>query len=178
MRVVGLDLETTGLEVEKGHKIIEAALLTYQDGKLEDTWVQRINPERPIDPGASSAHGIVYADVAGCPKFDVFAKDILDRLSAADLVVIHNAGFDAPFIAAELMQAGLKLPEMQIFCTMENGRWATPNGKMPKLGELCFALGVPYDEDAAHAADYDTGVMMDCFYRGLRRGFFKPEGMQ
>lgn len=39
---------------------------------------------------------------------------------------------------------------------MENGRWATYDGKSPKLGELCFALGIEYDEGSAHAAETGT----------------------
>jgi DNA polymerase-3 subunit epsilon len=178
MRVVGLDLETTGLELEKGHRICEAALLTYEDGRLIETFEQRINPERPIDPGASNVHGIMFEDVAECPKFSEVAQQIIDRLKAADVVVIHNASFDAPFIGTELMQAGFELPQMNIFCTLENGRWATPNGKAPKLGELCFALNVPYDEERAHSAAYDVSVMMSCFYKGVERGFFNPKGAQ
>jgi len=178
MRVVGLDLETTGLEVEKGHRICEAALLTYEDGKLVERWVHRFNPERPVDPDASRVHGIYFEDVAECPKFSEYASEVRQRLEQADVVVIHNAQFDAPFVGTELMMAGETLPEMNIFCTLENGRWATPNGKAPKLGELCFALGIPYDETSAHSADYDTEVMMNCFFQGLKRGFFAPKGLQ
>ncbi|KCY89039.1 hypothetical protein J831_3542, partial [Acinetobacter baumannii 25691_8] len=38
---------------------------------------------------------------------------------------------------------------------------------------LCFALNIDYDPNAAHAADYDVDVMMQCFFAGLDRGFYK-----
>jgi len=179
MRITGLDLETTGLDLSKGHRIIEIALLSFDSDtkKPIEEFVKRVDPERSIDPGASDAHGIVYTDVAGCAKFADIASDVHRILASSDLVVIHNAGFDAPFIASELLDAGLTLPELNIFCTMENARWATPNGKFPKLGELCFSLGVSYDEGAAHSADYDTSVMMNCFFKGVARGFYKPKGL-
>ena len=175
MKIIGLDTETTGLEQEKGHRIIEIALLTYDlaTGKLEDTWVQRIDPERSIDPGAQAVHGIGYDDLVGMPKWDDVASEIARRLGTAELLVAHNMGFDGPFIAAELLRAGFEVPNVHSLCTMENGRWACPDGKSPRLGELCFALGVDYDTSKAHGAEYDVDVTMQCFFRGLERGFYE-----
>lgn len=175
MRLIGLDTETTGLKQELGHRIIEIGLLTYdlESGKQIDRWVQRIDPERPIDPGAQEVHGIAYTDLVGCPKWDDLAPEISRRLGEADLLVAHNMGFDGPFIAAELLRVGAKVPDVYSHCTMENARWACPDGKLPRLGELCFALGVHYDTAKAHGAEYDIEVMMDCFFKGLQRGFYE-----
>lgn len=175
MKVIGLDTETTGLDQEKGHRIMEIALLTYDlaTGKLEDTWVQRINPERSVDPGAQAVHGISYDDVSSCPKWEDVAAEIARRIGTADLLIAHNMGFDGPFIAAELMRVGVDVPNVHSLCTMENGRWACPDGKSPRLGELCFALGVDYDTSKAHGAEYDVDVTMQCFFRGLERGFYQ-----
>lgn len=177
MLIVGLDLETTGLDVDKGDKIIEVAILSY-DGNIQrlyDTYVKRVDPERAISPKAQEIHGISYESLVGSPKWKDISQDVLEKLSKADLIVIHNAAFDAPFIATQLLEAGRKLPQMNIFCTMENGRWATPNGKLPNLGELAFSLGVEYDPSKAHGADYDVRVLMACFFKGFNRGFFKPQ---
>lgn len=175
MKIIGLDTETTGLEQEKGHRVIEIAMLTYDlnSRKLEDVWVQRIDPQRPIDPGAQAVHGIAYTDLAGCPTWEDLAPEVARRMSAAGLLVAHNMGFDGPFIAAELIRVGEKVPDVHALCTMENARWACPDGKLPRLGELCFALGVDYDTSKAHGAEYDVSVMMDCFFRGLDRGFYE-----
>jgi DNA polymerase-3 subunit epsilon len=175
MKIIGLDTETTGLKQEDGHRIIEIALLTYDltTHELEDKWVQRIDPERAIDPGAQAVHGIGYSDLVGCPKWDDVAPEIAKRLSTAELLIAHNMGFDGPFIGAELLRVGLEIPNVHSLCTMENARWACPDGKLPKLGELCFALNVPYDPAKAHAADYDVSVTMDCFFKGLERGFYQ-----
>jgi hypothetical protein len=56
---------------------------------------------------------------------------------------------------------------------MENARWACPDGKLPRLGELFFALGVSYERAKAHAAEYDIEVTMACLFRGLDRGFYQ-----
>ena len=175
LKLIGLDTETTGLHQEKGHRIIEIAMLTYDldTQKCEDTWIQRIDPQRPIDPDAQAVHGIAYTDLVGCPTWEDLAPEIARRMGSADLLIAHNMGFDGPFIAAELIRAGLKVPDVHALCTMENARWACPDGKLPRLGELCFALGVEYDTAKAHGAEYDVSVMMDCFFRGFKRGFYK-----
>lgn len=175
MKIIGLDTETTGLDFrEKAHRIIEIAMLTYDlDSKtLLDRYVQRINPERAIDPGAQAVHGITFSDLVSEPKWEDVAQEIADRLSTADLLVVQNMGFDGPFIAHELQRVGVAVPDVGGFCTKENGRWACADGKQPKLGELCFALGVDYDPAEAHSAEYDVKVMMDCFFRAYERGFF------
>jgi DNA polymerase-3 subunit epsilon len=175
MKIIGLDIETTGLKQEAGHRIIEIAMLTYdaESEALLDTFVQRIDPERAIDPMAQKVHGISYEELVGCPKWPEVAPRVADKLNGADLMVVHNLSFDQPFIAGELRRIGIKAPSVPGFCTMRNGRWACFNGKFPKLGELCFALSVAYDKEKAHGAEYDVEVMMQCFFEGVRRNFYK-----
>jgi len=174
MLIAGLDTETTGLEQADGHRIIEIAILTYdsKSRKLVDKYVQRIDPERSIQASAQEVHGISYNELVGCPKWEEVAPTIEAKLNAAGLLVAHNMDFDGPFIAAELLRVGMKVPDRTSFCTMENARWACPDGKFPKLQELCFALGVEYDPALAHSAFYDVEVMIKCFFRGLDRGFY------
>lgn len=180
MIVGGLDLETTGLEQEKGHRIVEFAILLYlldeTTGKhsFKGKYVQRINPQRPIDPGAYAVHGISYEDVSMCPTWDEVAPKVVKLMGACDVVVAHNGdGFDLPFIAAELLRIGQPIPDVESVDTMLQGRWATPNGKMPNLGEFCFATGVSYDKEMAHAAEYDVQVMLEGFFLAHREGFIK-----
>lgn len=174
MIIRGFDTETTGLEQAEGHRIIEVAILSYDSDtrQLVDKYVQRIDPERPIDPKAQAVHGIDYSQLIGCPKWEQVAPHVHNLLSTGGLVIAHNIAFDMPFTQAELHRVGLRLPPVQQLCTMDNGRWATFDGKSPKLGELCFALDVDYDPNAAHAADYDVDVMMQCFFAGVDRGFY------
>lgn len=176
--ILGADTETTGLEQSDGHRIIEIALLAYdfKSRKCVDRYVQRIDPERSISTSAQDVHGISYTELVGMPKWGAVAPEVHKRMNAAQIMVAHNMGFDGPFIGAELLRVGLSLPNITPFCTMEQGRWSTFDGKFPKLGELCFALGVDYDPAKAHGASYDVEVMMECFFRGLDRGFYRiPE---
>jgi DNA polymerase-3 subunit epsilon len=173
--LAGLDIETTGLDQSTGHRIIEVALLSYDlhTRELVDRYVQRIDPERPIDPKAQAVHGISYAELAGQPKWEAIAPHLARRLAGCDYVIIHNRQFDEPFVTAELARVGLTFGPAGTYCTMENGRWATMDGKSPRLQELCFSLGIPYDAMLAHAAEYDVDRMVECFWRGLDRGFYR-----
>lgn len=174
--ICGLDLETTGLDPDKGHKIIEFGALLYTDkGDFVTKLVRRIDPLRSIDADAQMIHGISYSEVDGEPTFPDLAEEIRSFIDQAAVLVIHNAAFDTNFLAHEFVFAGVTPPNKPVYCTMENGRWATFEGKKPSLQELCFALGVEYDPVKAHAAEYDIERMMICYFEGIRRGFFnKP----
>lgn len=178
MILVGIDTETTGLEPEKGHKIIEICASFYnEDGKKLGTWVQRVNPNRSIDQKAYDVHKISVFDLQGEPTWEQVAPKVHRILERADVLVAHNADFDVGFIAQQLTDAGLDIPSIEVFCTMENGRWANYEGKAPKLMHLCRSVGVEYDVDKAHAAEYDVDVMMQAFFIALKEGFFKLEGV-
>lgn len=184
MIITGLDLETTGLEQEKGHRIIEVAMSLHDSAseRLLAKYVQRINPQRSIDPAAQAVHGISFDMVSDCPTWEEVAPKVVKIMQKTDAIVAHNGiGFDLPFLARELMRIGQPIPSVKdIIDTMVEGRWATGMGKLPNLGELCFSCGVDYDKALAHAADYDVDVMMKCFFHARRKGFFTigvPEGV-
>lgn len=169
--ILGLDLETTGLnQVED--RIIELCFGLYSnDQKPIKNITMRFNPCRSIDPKAQAVHHITSEELMGCPKFEEKAQILSQILAKADLVVIHNARFDAPFLANEFRRCGVNVPETMVYDTMEESRWATFDGKVPTLGELCFATNVTYEPEKAHAADYDVDCMMKAFFALCNKGF-------
>lgn len=174
--ICGFDLETTGL-LEPEHRIIEIAAILYDSVTEEPRfkWIQRVNPQRPIDPKAQAVHHIAFEDVAHCPTFEEVAEKLVKVLKKSSIVVAHNgAGFDLPFVVKELQRVGQPVPShFELVDTMLDGRWATPLGKYPNLGELCFACRVPYDPTLAHGAEYDVDVMMKSYFHARRKGFYK-----
>lgn len=189
MRLVGLDTETTGSEPEQGHRIIELTLLAgdltfKQRGTdfFEVSWQHvctktwRFNPMRTIEPAAIAVHGIELADLKDEPVFKQHAEYIAEQLAESNLIIAHNAEFDISFLVTEFLRCGVDMPERPVFCTMENGRNATAMGKLPTLGELCFAHDVPYDPSAAHSSEYDTECLMKAFLSGLSKGWFPVIG--
>ena len=176
-KIIGLDLETTGLLAPE-HRIVEIYAGVWDfDTRRQSGFPcnQRINPGRSIAAEAQRVHGISSAMLVAEPLWEKIAKRVWDSLSEADLIVAHNGdGFDIPFLNQEFKRVGLPEIKTPSFDTMLQGRWATPDGGVPNLGALCFACDVPYDPSKAHAADYDVKVMMECFFRGVKWGFFKP----
>jgi DNA polymerase-3 subunit epsilon len=174
MKILGFDTETTGTQWADGHRIIEIALVLVHDGVRKAAYTQRFNPQRPIDAKATEVHGITFEEVSGEPLFEEKAGKISALMNCADVIVAHNGvEFDVPFINHEFRGAGVpEIGNVPIVDTMLDGRWATPFGKNPSLGELCFALGVPYDKAQAHAALYDVDVMLEAFHRARAKGFF------
>ena len=169
-----LDTETTGLD-PVDHRIIEVCIVLFRDRKPIGGVNQRIYPDRPIDPRAEMVHGISLRDLEGKPRFAEAAPKIFKALDRCDNLVAHNLSFDMGFFAAEFARLKYDLSgwvKKKGFCTLEEGRWATPTGKVPNLKELCFATGVQYDADRAHSALYDTVVLAKALFRGVDLGFF------
>lgn len=176
--VTGLDLETTGFLDTGDHRIIEvyAGLWDVDTRERVEELHVLIHPERSIPAAAQAVHGFSLADLAGCPTWNMVAEQVRAFILRGEAMVAHNGiSFDGPFLDQEFRRISLPAHGMRILDTMVGARWATGNGKSPTLGELCFALGVPYDPAMAHKADYDVGVMMDCFFRGLDWGHFTLE---
>ena len=177
--VCAIDIETTGLDQTAGARMVEFGAILYdlETERQLGKYIQRINPQKPIEPKAQAVHGISFEDVANCPTLEFVAPQIIKVMNAASLFVAHNGkGFDIPFIRGELLRIGTYANEKPLVDTMLDGRWATCSGKFPNLGELCFATGTLYDTTQAHGAQYDIEVMMASFFVGYKKGFFKlPE---
>ena len=170
--IVGLDLETTG--IGEDHKIIEYCGLVLNEKMLEDesrSILQRFNPQRSIDAKAQAVHHISLADLMGEPIFETKAEEIHEQLKQATLIVIHNAAFDTVYLNREFKRLGMTEITVPTLCTMRSARWATYDGKVPRLQELCSALDVIYNETEAHSARYDVEVMLACFCKMAREGY-------
>ena len=180
MIITFLDTETTGLDFSKGHRVIEIALLSYELETREKklSFVKRMNPGRSIDPKAQLVHKISQIDLMGCKKFSDYEPVISKILSKTNLLVAHNMQFDIDFIIGEYSLLGKEAPDVELFCTLENSRWATSYGKSANLGELCYACEVDYEPEEAHSALYDTEKLAECFFYGFdNKGFvIKTEG--
>lgn len=114
------DVETTGLDPNRGHRIIEIAALRVEDGtiKKDNPFHEFVNPERPIPHEAQQINKIRNEDVASAPTIDQILPSFLEFASGSFLVA-HNAAFDMGFLnrEKELCWGFIELPEH--FCTMK-----------------------------------------------------------
>ena len=116
MRQIILDTETTGLEPEQGHRIIEIGCVELVNRRRSGQSFQRyLCPDRTIDTAAVDVHGIDDAFLADKPHFPDVVDEFLDFVRGAELV-IHNAPFDVAFLDRELELAGGNRGRMRDFC--------------------------------------------------------------
>ncbi|MGH8231652.1 MAG: exonuclease domain-containing protein, partial [Steroidobacteraceae bacterium] len=102
MRQIVLDTETTGLEVERGHRIIEIGCVELVNRRPSGRHLHHyLNPERDIDVGARAVHGLSRERLLSAPKFGDIVDELLAFVSGCELI-IHNAPFDVSFIDCEL----------------------------------------------------------------------------
>jgi DNA polymerase-3 subunit epsilon len=171
MRQIILDTETTGLDPALGHRIIEIAAVEMVNRRFtERHYHQYIHPERDIDPGAMEVHGITLEFLADKPKFSEIAKDFLEFVAGAELI-IHNAPFDVAFLNHELGRLQLQLVETHcgpITDTLKMAKGLHP-GKRNSLDALCERYQVDNSARTMHGALLDARLLAEV-YLAMTRG--------
>src|SRR5688572_28161844 len=115
MRQIVIDTETTGLEPELGHRVIEIAGVELVNRRPTGNNFHRyFNPERDSEAAALEVHGLTVEFLREKPKFCDVVNEFLDYVSGAELI-IHNSAFDVAFLNRELDLARLK--PLAEYCT-------------------------------------------------------------
>lgn len=166
MRQIVLDTETTGLEVEKDHRIIEIGCVELLHRRLTGrTFHQYLNPGRDIDAGAQQVHGLSAERLAQEPPFAEVAPRLLEFIRGAHLV-IHNAPFDVAFLNAELRRLGGPDADIAAICTVEDtlqlARRKHP-GQRNNLDALCKRYGIDNTQRNFHGALLDARILADVY---------------
>tara|TARA_A100001015_G_scaffold87202_1_gene96935 strand:+ start:4307 stop:5002 length:696 start_codon:yes stop_codon:yes gene_type:complete len=162
MREIVLDTETTGLNIEDGHRIIEIAACEMKNYVLTGERLHLyINPERKIDEVASSVHGITNDDLIGKPKFTDIYEKFLEFVSN-DRLIIHNAEFDMSFLNNELKICGVNPLKNDILDTLKLARTKHP-GSLVNLDSLCRRFNISLENRDYHGALVDTLLLADVY---------------
>lgn len=168
MRQIVLDTETTGLNPNQGHRLVEIAAIELSDRKVSERSFHRyLNPEREIDEGAASVHGLTLDRLQDEPKFIEIAPAFLEFISGAELI-IHNAPFDMGFLNAELARAGLPLLDNPVIDTLKVAKDLHP-GKKNNLNALCDRYLIDNSHRVLHGALLDTELLAEV-YLAMTRG--------
>ena len=165
-RFIILDTETTGLEVTKGHKIIEIGAVVLNDRKKSsDHFHVYINPGRLIDEEASKVHGITNADLENEPMFAEIADDFVEFIQGSTLI-IHNAPFDVGFLNSELKAVSAKYPNLEDICQIEDSLVIARNkfpGQRNSLDALANRFEVSGYDRSFHGALLDANILADVY---------------
>ncbi|MGA7965845.1 MAG: DNA polymerase III subunit epsilon [Gammaproteobacteria bacterium] len=166
MRRVVLDTETTGLNAQAGHRIIEVGCVELDDRAYTGRTLHRyINPEREIEAGAQDVHGITNEQLAGAPLFAEVAEELREFITGAELI-IHNAPFDVGFLDAEykrLNPAHVTVNEWaKVLDTLLFARETYP-GQANSLDALCRRLSVDNSGREYHGALLDAQLLAEVY---------------
>lgn len=165
-RLVFLDTETTGLDPRLGHRIIEIAAVEAIGRQMTGKTIHfYVDPEREIDPAATSVHGLTWDDLRGKPKFSAIVDEVMRFLTGAR-VIIHNAAFDVSFVDSELARLRQPLVTQRDFLIQDSlglARRKYP-GKRNSLDALCDRLGVDNSQRNLHGALLDARLLADVYF--------------
>jgi len=164
-RLVVLDTETTGLNPQEGHRIIEIGCVELINRRLTgNRFHVYINPNRIIDAGAIEVHGITNEFLDDKPHFNDIAEDFIGFITGAELV-IHNAPFDVGFINHEFSRLA-NVQEVsnysKVFDTLTYARKKHP-GQRNSLDALCKRYGIDNSHRDLHGALLDAEILAEVF---------------
>ena len=163
MREIVLDTETTGLDPEAGHRLVEiGGVELINHVATGRTYHQYINPERDVPQEAYDVHGLSAGFLADKPIFSDVAAAFVDFIGDAKLV-IHNASFDMKFLNAELGWVGAEsIPWARAVDTLDMARRRFP-GAQNSLDALCRRFGVDNSEREKHGALLDSELLAEVY---------------
>ena len=159
------DLETTGIDPATA-RIVELALIVDDgDGRPRDLYAGLVDPgpEVEIPPGAAAVHGITRERLeaeAAPPAAEVLPEVQVHLAAIADRgwpVVIYNATYDWPLLAAELarLDPPLPLPDCHLIDPLVLDRSVDRYRKGKRtLETACQVYGVTLED--AHSARADA----------------------
>lgn len=166
MRQIVLDTETTGLEVNQGHRLVEIGAIELAERRPTGRNFHRyLNPQRAIDERALAVHGISSEFLADKPLFADIALELIEFIAGAELI-IHNAAFDLAFLDAELTLADARLGRVtdhaQVLDTLALAREKYP-GQKNSLDALCKRLSVDNSHRDLHGALLDAQLLAEVY---------------
>lgn len=160
MRYIVLDTETTGLDPDDGHKIIEIGCIEILNRNItNNTFHKYINPNREIDIEASKIHGLTNSFLRDKPLFEEVYSEFREYISDSPLI-IHNAPFDIGFLKKEYSVVSISDDFMnnEIIDSLKLARKISP-GKRNTLDALCERYSVDNSDRTLHGALLDAKLL-------------------
>lgn len=174
MREIILDTETTGLEPQQGHRIVEIGAVEMINKNLTGaSFHYYVNPQRDMPNEAYLIHGISGEFLKTKPLFVELADEFLNFIQNSKLV-IHNAQFDIKFLNHELSLVNKpSIDLMQTIDTLAMSKRMFPGMKV-NLDALCKRFNVDNSDRKFHGALKDARLLAEVYVEltGGRQGSF------
>jgi DNA polymerase-3 subunit epsilon len=163
VREIVLDTETTGLDPNAGHRLVEVACVELVNHlPTGRTFRRYINPEREMPEEARAIHGLTGEFLASQPTFAAVADELTTFIGDARLV-IHNAEFDLKFLNAEFGRLGrVPIAAASAVDTVQLARRKFP-GAPASLDALCARFGIDNSARTVHGALLDAQLLSEVY---------------
>jgi DNA polymerase-3 subunit epsilon len=163
MREIILDTETTGLDPNFGHRIVEiGAVELIHHVPTGRYYHQYVNPQRTMPADAFAVHGLSEEFLRDKPCFAEIADCLADFIGTATLV-IHNAAFDLAFLSAEFALSGRELiANDRVIDTLLLARQKHPLAAN-SLDALCKRYGIDNSRRQKHGALLDAELLAEVY---------------
>lgn len=158
---VAFDTETTGLSTEYD-RITEFGAVKIKGGMVVDRLDILINPEMEIPSKVVEKTHITNEMAKNCKTIKEVMPEIL-KFIGDYVLVSHNAPFDYEIFNKHFEEIYHTKFIHPVIDTIPLSRYVFPMNRRHRLGDLCKRLGVDYDQDSAHRADYDAEVLAKCW---------------
>lgn len=165
---VVLDIETTGLNIGDGHRIIEVGCIELKNRKTTGrTFHKYINPRRKVDPEAIKVHGIKDEFLIDKPIFSKIAGELRDFIGDRAVVAHNGLNFDIKFLNHEFSMAGIEsITEDKVIDTLILAKQMYP-GSPASLDALCKKFGISLTDRKLHGALLDA-LLLTNVYRCMK----------
>lgn len=158
---VAIDIETTGLG--RSARIIELGAVRMRHGRKVASFSQLVNPQNPIPAKVTQITGITDRDVRHQPTIDK-ALPRFYAFCGHDTWIGHNIRrFDLPVIAREAERAGVGMPDVSFYDTLEISQTLLPQLDRHRLLDLIRYFGIAKTE--RHRAADDAAQTAQVFER-------------
>jgi len=148
-----VDVETTGSRPAGGDRIIEIAVVTLCDGRIQRAFETLLDPRRAVSRHVTSLTRITPDMLRGRPTFEDVAAEIVAAL-AGRVFVAHNLRFDWRFVTSEIRRTRDLLLEGPTLCTVDLARRLLPGLRSRGLDSLANYFGI--EIQARHRAGGDA----------------------
>ena len=164
MREIVLDTETTGLDPNQGHRLVEVGCVELLNRiPTGATFHAYLNPDRDMPAEAFAIHGLSAEFLKGHKRFNEIVDDFLAFIGDDTPLVIHNAGFDHTFLCAELKRVERTLiARERLVDTLALARRKHSAGPY-NLDALCARYGIDNSRRTKHGALLDAELLAEVY---------------
>ncbi|WP_299797203.1 ribonuclease T [uncultured Shewanella sp.] len=175
---VVIDVETAGFNAQTDALLEIAVSILKMDDEgiigLDKTLHYHIEPFEGanLEPEALAFNGIdpgnpLRGAVSEKEAFLEIFKEVKKAQKAAgchrSIIVAHNAAFDHGFVSQAIERNGLKRTPFHPFATFDTATMAGLAIGHTVLAKACAMAGIPFDNNEAHSALYDTERTAELF---------------